>query len=101
MELNKKKITCTSAFILYISSLVLIIGVGSYILLTFLEFVLAKEGIGVYGGILYYVAAFFSVVLWGTSYWLIPNNKMALLYWAIFIIFTISIIIQPTWWAAP
>jgi len=101
MELNKKKITCVSAFVLYISALILIISVGSYILITFIEFVLAKEGIGVYGGILYYVAAFISIILWGVSYWLIPNKKMALLYWIIFIIFTVSIAIQPTWWAAP
>jgi len=46
MELNKKKITCISAFIFYISALILVISVGSYILVTFIEFVLAKEGIG-------------------------------------------------------
>jgi hypothetical protein len=101
MELNKKKVTCISAFILYLSSLLLVIGVGLYILLTFIEFILAKEGIGVYGGILYYVAAFFSIILWGVSYWLIPNKKMAFLYWIIFTIFTISIAIQPAWWTAP
>ncbi len=101
MELSKKKITCTSAFILYLISLALVIGVGSYILITFVEFVLVKEGIGVYGGILYYVAAFFSIIFWGASYWLIPNKKKALLYWVVFILFTTTIAIQPTWWAAP
>ena len=101
MEINKKNITCTSALILYISSIALIIGVGSYILITFIDFVISKKGIGVYGGILYYVSAFFSIILWGISYWLIPNNKMAVLFWVIFIIFTSSIAIQPTWWAAP
>ncbi len=101
MALNKKQITCTSAFILYITSLVLIIGVGADIILTFIKFITESKGIGIYGVLFYYAAAFLSVILWGVSYWLIPNKKMAIFYWVIFFIFTIFIAIQPTWWAAP
>lgn len=53
----------------------IIIGVGTYIISTFFEFIIASKGIGVYGGIFYYAAAFLSVILWGLSYWLIPNKK--------------------------
>jgi len=89
------------SFFLYALSILLLVGEGIDVSLLFKEFILAGEGIGVYGVLIYYVAAFFSVILWGLSYLLFPNKKLALIFWAILIMLTLFIAIQPTWWAAP
>ncbi len=101
MALDKKQVTCISAFCLYVFSLCLTLGVGTYIISIFLDFILVSKGIGVYGSLFYYAVAFLSVILWSVSYWLIPNKKLAIFYWLIFFVFTIFISLQPTWWAAP
>ena len=87
--------------LLYVLSLFLIIGVGIDTIWISRKFVLAGEGIGVYGVLIYYAAAFVSVLFWGISYWLIPSTKLALVFWVIFLALTIFIALQPTWWAAP
>lgn len=97
MFFYKKLISC----ILYFISLALTISVGIYVVWVSKEFILASEGIGVYGVLIYYAAVFVSVVLWGLSYWLVQNKKLAIIFWVIFLIFTVFIAFQPTWWAAP
>ncbi len=89
------------SYALYSLSILLLVGEGLYTGLLFKDFISAGEGIGVYGVLVYYVAAFCSVVLWGVSYWIAPSNKLALVFWVIFIVFTLFIAFQPTWWAAP
>jgi len=101
VALDKKQVFCVSAFFLYTLSLCLIIGAGVYVISIFIEFIIVRKGIGVYGVLFYYVASFLSVIIWGISYWLIPNKKMAIFYWVIFSVLTIFIALQPTWWAAP
>ncbi len=89
------------SYFVYALSIVLLLGEGLDVTISFKEFILAGEGIGVYGVLIYYVMAFFSIVLWGISYYLFQNKKLALIYWVLFLIITIFIAIQPTWWAAP
>ncbi len=89
------------SYIFYILSLVLTSGVGLFVIFVSKEFILANEGIGVYGVLIYYAAAFFSVILWGASYYLFQNKKLTITYWVLFLTITVFIAAQPTWWAAP
>jgi len=89
------------SYIFYILSLVLVAGVGLFVIFVSKDFLLENEGIGVYGVLIYYVAAFFSVVFWSVSCWLSHNKKLAIIFWVIFLILTTFIAFQPTWWAAP
>ena len=101
MVVSKKQIVSLSALIFYVLSLCANIGVGVYILITFMDFIVNSKGIGVYGGLLYYASAFLSFIFWGVSYWLIPNKKLAIFYWSTLLIFVIFFAVQPAWWAAP
>jgi len=89
------------SYILYTTSLALTLSFGVYVIWVSKNFILASEGIGVYGVLIYYAAAFVSVILWGLSYWLVKNKKLAIIFWALFLILTVFIAFQPTWWAAP
>jgi hypothetical protein len=90
-----------SSYFIYTAAILLLVGEGIDVTLSFNEFIRAGEGIGVYGVLIYYAAALFSVILWGVSYFLFQSKKLALVYWALFLIITIFIATQPTWWAAP
>jgi hypothetical protein len=87
--------------ILYILALLLLVGVGAGLLVTFREFIFTGKGIGVYGSLIYYTIAFVSAVLWGVSYFVSKNSKLAMIFWLIFISLTTFVIAQPSWWAAP
>jgi len=97
MALCKRNIS----YVLYVLAILLLAGEGIETIWFFKEFIFSGKGIGVYGVLIYYAAAFFSVVFWSVSYWLSHNKKLAIIYWIIFLIFTIFITFQPTWWAAP
>lgn len=89
------------SYILYILSVSLVLGFGIFVVFVSREFILAKEGIGVYGALIYYAAALLSVALWGISYLLSANKRLAIIFWLVFVVFTVFIATQPTWWAAP
>ena len=91
----------TASLILYIACMVLLLGVWLFVVLVSKDFIFAKEGIGVYGVLIYYAAAFCSALLWGLSYVFAKNKKLAIIYWVVFLLLTIFIGFQPTWWAAP
>ncbi|MCF6254870.1 MAG: hypothetical protein L3J98_06115 [Gammaproteobacteria bacterium] len=97
MFFHKKYIS----YALYVLSLIITTSTGIYVILVSKKFILAGEGIGIYGVLIYHSAAFISVILWGLSYWLFHNKKLTVIFWLIFLIFTIFITLQPTWWAAP
>lgn len=79
----------------------LVVGVWLFVVLVSKDFIFAKEGIGVYGVLIYYAAAFCSALLWGISHLLSKSKKLAIIYWAVLVVLTIFIYLQPTWWAAP
>ncbi len=89
------------SYFIYALATILYLGEGIDVTFSFKEFIRAGEGIGVYGVLIYYVAAFFSVILWGASYYIYQSKKLAIIYWILFLIITVFIATQPTWWAAP
>ncbi|VAW47264.1 hypothetical protein MNBD_GAMMA03-55 [hydrothermal vent metagenome] len=89
------------SYTIYILALILLVGSALELIFSFKEFIRASKGIGVYGVLIYYVIAFASVILWGLSYWLAQNKKLAVIFWVCFLVFTVFISMQPTWWAAP
>lgn len=91
----------TISYVLYALSLALSFGIGLFLIIDSKEFIIRNEGIGVYGVLIYYVTAFFSIVLWGLSYYLYQSKKLTIIFWALFFPITIFIAMQPTWWAAP
>ena len=97
--MNKKKEY--TAYFIYLLTILLLVGAGVDVIFSFKDFIRAGEGIGVYGVLIYYVAAFFSAILWGISYYLYQNRKLTIIFWVLFLIITIFIATQPTWWAAP
>ncbi len=96
---NKKGIFFLSY--IYTLSIIILVGSGAELIFSFKNFIRAGEGIGIYGLLIYHASAFVSVILWALSYWLFHNKKLAIIFWVIFLIFTIFITLQPTWWAAP
>lgn len=82
-------------------SIIILVGSGAELIFSFKNFIRAGEGIGIYGVLIYHISAFVSVILWGLFYLLLHNKKLAIIFWLIFLIFTIFITLQPTWWAAP
>lgn len=87
--------------LLYILALLLLVGEGIELIFSFREFILAGKGIGVYGVLIYYAIAFLSAILWGLSYLVSKNIKLAIIFWGIFITLTVFLAVQPSWWAAP
>jgi hypothetical protein len=87
--------------LLYTLALLLLVGAGADLAVSFREFIHAGKGIGVYGGLIYYAAAFLSAALWGLSYLVSRNRKLAIIFWLIFSTLTAFVAMQPTWWAAP
>ena len=86
---------------LYIASLLLLVGGGVELIFSFREFIFTGKGIGVYGGLIYYAVAFLSAILWGLSYLVSKNRKLAIIFWVIFTTLTVFVATQPSWWAAP
>lgn len=86
---------------IYILALFLLVGAGVDLAFSFREFIHAGKGIGVYGGLIYYAVAFLSAALWGLSYLVSKNRKLAIIFWLVFLTLTAFVAMQPTWWAAP
>ena len=97
MEIKKKYFS----YFIYLLSILILVGSGIELIFSFKEFIRAGEGIGVYGVLIYYAAAFCSVIFWALSYWFYKNKKLAIIYWLLFLVITTFIATQPTWWAAP
>jgi len=95
---NYKKVF---SYFFYTLSIVSTLGVGFFVIYVSRKYVFANEGIGVYGVLIYYAAAFCSVIFWGISCYLFQNRKLTVVYWLLFLAITIFIATQPTWWAAP
>jgi len=89
------------SYSVYILSIIVLVGSGTELIFSFKDFIRAGEGIGIYGVLIYHASAFVSVLLWGLSYWLFHNKKLAIIFWVVFLMFTTFITLQPTWWAAP
>ncbi len=89
------------SYSIFMLSIIVLVGSGLELIFSFREFIHAGEGIGVYGVIIFHAESFVSVILWGISYWLVRNKKLAIIFWVFFLILTIFISMQPTWWAAP
>lgn len=89
------------SYSIYILSIIILLGSGLELILSFKEFIFSGKGIGVYGVLIFYVLSFVSVILWSISFWLVRNKKLAIVFWLCFLIITAFISIQPTWWAAP
>jgi hypothetical protein len=87
--------------LLYIIAVLLLVGGGGWLILTFREFIFTGKGVGIYGSIIYYTIAFVSTLFWGASYYISKNNKLAMIFWLLFISLTAFAITQPSWWAAP
>jgi len=86
---------------LYIMALLLLVGCGVELIFSFREFIFSGKGVGVYGVLIYYAAAILSVILWGISYLVSKNRKLAIMFWVFFILLTVFVATQPSWWAAP
>lgn len=90
-----------TARVIYILALLLLIGGAADVVISFWDFIRNGNGIGVYGSLIYYATAFTSAILWGISYLLLKNNKLAIIFWLVFLSLTAFIATQPTWWSAP
>lgn len=97
MTLNKARLSN----VFFIIALIVLVGGAADLIFSFKDFILSGKGIGVYGVLIYIAKAIFSVVLWGFSYFFNKNNRLAVLYWALFITLTGFILVQPTWWSVP
>ena len=97
MQNNKKRIS----LFLYFLSLTVLVSPWLFVVLVSKDFILAGAGIGIYGVNIYYAAAFVSALLWSVSFALKRDSRLAIIYWLIFCALTLSIALQPTWWAAP
>lgn len=89
------------SLIIYFTALLVLLVPGIFVLIEFYRFIVAGDGVGIYGAIIYYAAAFVSSLLWAISYFMNSNKRYSVIYWSIFILLTGFIALQPTWWAAP
>ncbi len=97
MEIRKEYLSNLA----YGLALILLVGAGTDVVFSFREFIFSGKGIGVYGSLIYYAAAFFSIIFWGASYLMHKNRKQAAIFWLVFTLLTVFVAMQPTWWAAP
>lgn len=97
MEIRKEYLSN----VVYWLALILLVGAGADVIFSFREFIFSGKGIGVYGSLIYYAAAFISIILWGASYLIYKKKEQAAIFWLIFILLTVFVATQPTWWAAP
>jgi len=77
-----------ASYLLYVISVLAIVGVGFDAMLISGKYIVSGKEINIYGLIYYYQFLFLSIVVWGLSFWLSPNAKLSVAYWVIFFIIT-------------
>jgi len=76
------------SYLLYIASLLAIIGIGLDTILISGKYIASEKEVNIYGLVYYYQFLFISIILWGFSFWLRPNKKLSIAYWLTFFIVT-------------
>lgn len=76
------------SYLLYIASVITIIGVGLDTILISEKYIASEKEVNIYGLIYYYQFLFISIILWGFSCWIKPNKKLSIAYWLTFFIVT-------------
>lgn len=86
---------------LYVVALLLIFFTEVWLFYIFSRFILAGEGVGIYGVFVYFCALMASVILWGVSYRQNRSKIKTLLFWLVALAILPIILTQPVWWSAP
>ena len=76
------------SILLYILSITIMMGVGTDAILISEKFIEAEKNVNIYGLIYFYQFLILSIILWGISYFLYPNTKLNIAFWAMLFIIT-------------
>lgn len=86
---------------LYAFALVLILVTEAWLFYLFSQFILAGEGMGIYGVFLYLLALMISALLWAISYRQNRSKTKTLVFWLAALAMMPIVLSQPVWWSAP
>jgi len=81
------------SILLYVLSISIMVGVGTDAILISEKFIEVEKDVNIYGLIYFYQYLFLSIVLWGISYFLYPNTKLNIAFWAMLFIITTLIML--------